>query len=78
MNLVKTKKIINFSIDVYSNHEKMDNVLDFLIDNNISITDLINQISPILDWYELSDLERMCLCDLYHYIYEKTYNTNEK
>jgi len=71
MNILKRKKIIDFAINIYSIEDKMDIILDFLIDNNIKIQELLNQIAPIMDWYELSDLERMCVNELFDFIYNK-------
>jgi len=82
MNIIDRKKIIKFAIDVqpynFTEEIDMDNILDFLIDNKISMNELLNQISPILDWYDLSNIERMCMNELYEFIYRKIYIKNEK
>ena len=64
-------KIKRLAITCYNSNEKMDIILDFLIDNNLKINNIVNYISPILDYTELDDTERKSLNELYDFVYEK-------
>jgi hypothetical protein len=65
-------KIIKLSLSSYKNYE-LNDILDFLLDNDIKMQDLINNVSVILDWKEISDIERDCLNEFYDYLYQINY-----
>jgi threonine dehydrogenase-like Zn-dependent dehydrogenase len=65
-------KILRLSLSSYDKYD-LNNVLDFLIENKINMQELINNVSIILDWREISDIERECLNEFYDYLYQINY-----
>lgn len=65
-------KIIILSLSSYHNYD-INTILDFLLENEIKIQDLINNVSVILDWREITDIERECLNEFYDYLYQINY-----
>jgi len=72
IKLMLHNKILRLSLSSYDKYD-LNNVLDFLLENKINMQELINNVSIILDWREITDIERECLNEFYEYLYQIIY-----